>query len=271
MTDPRGRRSVLPWILFLSAAAGCILCMLCGTSGVALVLVSRPAALPPAAEFTAAPSPSTTPTAETGLPADAYTEPPPLATAEALTPTVSNPDPDSWRVMGDPDAPVRIEEFGDFQCPYCARFFDRAEGRLREEFIAAGKVLFIYRNFLVVDSFADDGYESRLSALGALCAGEQGMFWEYHDLLFENQDGENEGAFSASRLRSFASELEMDADSFARCLEEERYADILRADKRLAREHDINAVPSFLINGKVLIGPDEEEFFTAVEEAVMES
>jgi protein-disulfide isomerase len=264
MPDSVGSRSVLPWILILSAAAGCILCVCCGAGGAGAYLLSRPAA-PAAVTPAAAGRPA--PTAESS----------PTSTAESPTETVpASPtpdtasDPDAWRTMGDPEARVVVEEFGDFQCPYCGRFYFRVEPDLREEYVAAGKVLFIFRNLIVVDTFAADGDESRMAALGALCAGEQGQFWEYHDLLFENQSGENEGAFSASNLRSFGLDLGLNGDSFAQCLEEERYADILRADARRAREFGLNGVPSLLVNGEVLDDADEATLFEAIDEALSE-
>jgi protein-disulfide isomerase len=89
------------------------------------------------------------------------------------------------------DAPVVLVEFSDFQCPYCKKFTDEIEPAIMRDFVSTGKVLFKY----VPYSFLDDnspGRESKNAAEAAYCAGDQGKFWEYHDMLFTNQGGENQ-------------------------------------------------------------------------------
>jgi protein-disulfide isomerase len=266
MPDSGRRHSALPWILLFSAAAACVVCAACGTGGILFWFVSRPAAPSPTARIVASP---TIPVAPTVEPAQN-----PLVTRETPVPTPSQDPisgPDSWRSMGVPGAAVVVEEFGDFQCPFCSRFHSRLEPRLREEYIADGKIRFIFRNFLVVDSFVAGGNESRMAALGALCAGEQGRFWEYHDVLFENQSGENDGAFSRSHLRNFAQDLDLDGDSFTRCLDEERYEDILRQDERMARDLHLKGVPSVLINGELLDDIEGDALFEAIDDALRDA
>src|SRR3990167_3005650 len=88
-------------------------------------------------------------------------------------------------VLGDQNAPVTIIEYGDYQCPFCGKFFKETEPTLRENYIKTGKVKFVYRDFAFL------GQESLWAANAAQCAGEQGKFWEYHDYLYGNQNGEN--------------------------------------------------------------------------------
>jgi protein-disulfide isomerase len=266
MPDSVENRSALPWFLIASAAAGCLLCIGCGAGGAGAYFLAHHAAPTPAAPAPVATADSPVPTAE----------PPPNPSAESPVETFSSAsptpgtdsDPDAWRTMGDPEAPVTVEEFGDYQCPFCSRVYSHVEPDLREEYNAAGKVRFIYRNLIVVDTFVADGYESRAAALGSLCAGEQGRFWEYHDLLFENQSGENEGVFSPGNLLTFALDLGLNGDSFAQCLEEERYEDILRADTRRARQYGLNGVPALLVNGELLDDVDKATLFDAIDEAL---
>lgn len=93
-------------------------------------------------------------------------------------------------VLGDPAAPVVMREYGDFQCPSCGAFFRTVEPQLRAEYIDRGLVRLEWHDFAWI------GPESRDAANAARCATDQDRFWEYHDLLYRNQAGENQGAFS---------------------------------------------------------------------------
>ena len=93
-------------------------------------------------------------------------------------------------ILGDPDAPVTIIEYGDFQCPFCARFHEQVSPRLREEYIKTGKARMVFRNFQFL------GPESVAAAEAAECAKDQGKFWTYHDAIYDEElrDGqENNG------------------------------------------------------------------------------
>jgi protein-disulfide isomerase len=138
------------------------------------------------------------------------------------------------REMGPQNAPVVVEEFGDYQCPFCALDISTAEIRLRDQYIQTGKVRFIFRNFPIVDTFVANGTESHLAALAALCAGDQNMFWEYHDLLFASQVAENSGYFSTPRLQAMAARPHLDGVRFDQCLSPQTHKNILDADIRSA-------------------------------------
>jgi protein-disulfide isomerase len=173
------------------------------------------------------------------------------------------------RETGSATAKVVVEEFSDFQCPVCGSFASIAEVRLREQYVKIGQVRFIYRNLPVVDSFVSNGTESHLAALGALCAGDQDMFWEYHDLLFKNQAGENQGAFSIPRLEALAAQLHLDSVKFDQCLSNQTHADVLDGDIRLANYYKIYGTPTFLVNGhQVKVSNDFHELFDAIDRAL---
>ncbi len=103
--------------------------------------------------------------------------------------------------QGSDSAPVVLIEYADFQCPFCGRFFRDTEMSLINDYVAQGKIKFVYRDFTFL------GEESRWAAEAARCAGDQGKFWEYHDYLYNHQSGENQGAFSLDNLKSFAKTL----------------------------------------------------------------
>ena len=151
--------------------------------------------------------------------------------------------------MGDPNAPVKIIEYSDFQCPYCARFTKDTEQQLIDAYIATGKVYFEYHSF---GEFI--GVESRRAAEAAYCAGDQNKFWEMHDIIFANQTGENAGDFTDKRLTAFAGKLGLDAGKFNDCFASGKYAAQVAKDGVDGHGAGVASTPSFLINGKLLEG-----------------
>jgi len=175
------------------------------------------------------------------------------------------PSPDDHSI-GDPNAPVVIEEYGDFQCPFCRRFHDETLQQIVDEYVDTGLVYFIYRHFPVVDG-NNPAQESHAAAAAAVCAGRQNRFWDYHDVLFANQTGENIGDFSDPRLQAMAKQLGLDMDAFDACYPTADALASVLADSLLAQQSGINATPSFLINGKPLVGAQPFEVFQQAIEA----
>ena len=175
------------------------------------------------------------------------------------------PSPDD-HAMGDPNAPVVIEEYSDFQCPFCKRFHDETLQQIVDSYVRAGTVYFVYRHFPVVDR-SDPAQESHAAAAAAICAGRQNRFWDYHDVLFANQTGENIGDYSDRRLQAMAEELGLDMDVFSECLGSADAQAAVSADSLLAIQTGLSSTPSFLINGKPLIGAQPFEAFQQAIEA----
>lgn len=165
--------------------------------------------------------------------------------------------------LGDPAAPVRIEEFADFQCPFCRRFFEEIEPRLVPEYIEPGKVFFVFRQFPIL------GASSVRAAEASLCAREQGPFWAYHDVLFLNQDETNPQSFSDSRLLEFARGVGLDSGAFSTCIDQRRFAGEVQSDAQAAISSGMNSTPSFVINGRSLVGlVPYAEFAVAIDDAL---
>ena len=160
--------------------------------------------------------------------------------------------------MGDPNAPVKIIEYSDFQCPYCGRFTLDTEQQLIDAYITTGKVYFEYRSF---GEFI--GPESRRSAEAAYCAGDQEKFWEMHDLIFANQAGENQGAFTDKRLDAFAQKLGLNMTSFNDCFNSGKYAAKVAQDGVDGTQAGVKATPSFTINGTLFEGAQAFSAFQA--------
>jgi protein-disulfide isomerase len=163
--------------------------------------------------------------------------------------------------MGDPNAPVVIEEFSDFQCAFCRQFFLETEKPLIEQYVSTGKVYFIYRT---LGSWLGPG--SQYAAEAAYCAGDQDMFWEYHDTLFTNQ---RRMEFSPVNLIQFADELGLDLIKFGDCVESSKYREQINKDLADGISAGVRGTPSFLINGRLVIGAQPFSFFEqAIEKAL---
>ena len=161
-------------------------------------------------------------------------------------------------VLGDQNAPVIMIEYGDFQCPFCGKFFRETESVLRENYIKTGKIKFIYRDFAFL------GQESFWAANAARCAGEQGKFWEYHDYLYSNQRGENQGAFSKDNLKSFAAGLNLNKENFNACIDSDKYGEIVKKETKAGTDAGVQGTPANFINGKIYVGALPTATFTQI-------
>jgi protein-disulfide isomerase len=146
-----------------------------------------------------------------------------------------------YHVKGDVDAPVTLIEFADFQCPFCGRFARQTAPIIDSEYIDTGKVNMVFKHLAL------RGSDSISASMGLQCAGEQGKFWEYHDVLFQNQGAENSGWASREKLKEFASDIGLDRQQFDSCLDEEKYKPTVERDLAMVKELDFHTTPSFLI------------------------
>ena len=185
--------------------------------------------------------------------------PQPVSPAEVVTPeTLANPPDAEGSAWGPADAPVLIEEFSDFQCPFCGRFALETGPQLIEAYAGTGLVRFDYRHFAFI------GPESQRAAEAAECAAEQGAFWPYHDIVFANQQGENRGAFRDEALLAFAEAAGLDPEAFQACLDSGRYRDVVLQESAEARQRGVTGTPTFFINGQKVEGAQPYEVFRRI-------
>lgn len=169
-------------------------------------------------------------------------------------------------VLGNPQAPVTIVEFGDYQCPFCGRFFQTTERQIIDTYVKSGKVRFVYRDFAFL------GPESETAAIATECANEQGKFWQYHDYLYTHQNGENQGAFTAPHLKEFAETLGLDSGKFDQCLDDMKYKDEVARDVEAGRTLGVNGTPTSFVNGKMITGAQPyAQFQSLIEEELKKS
>ena len=164
----------------------------------------------------------------------------------------------SDNTMGDPNAPIRIEEFGDFQCPFCERFHEETEPLLKQYYVDTGQVQFVFRS---MGNFVSDNIargrgtpaktESRDAAQAAYCAGDQDKFWEMHAHLFANALGEDVGSFTERRIKTIAETVGLDMDAFNSCFDSGKYLERVQQDFEEGQAANVTGTPGFLVTYSV--------------------
>jgi protein-disulfide isomerase len=176
----------------------------------------------------------------------------PIADVVAVDPG-THPNADDNR-MGDPNAPIEVVEFSDFQCPFCERFHEDTEPLLRQYYIDTGQVRFTYRSMgnWVSRNIGGGRTESQDAALAAYCAGEQNKFWEMHAFLFANVLGEDVGSFTDQRIKAIAAEIDgLDVNQFNSCYDSGEYEERVQQDMADGLAANINGTPGFLVTYEV--------------------
>jgi len=176
----------------------------------------------------------------------------------ALGSNVSVDDDPSW---GPADAPVTVVEFSDFQCPYCARFVTDTYPQIKQQY--EGKIRFVFRDFPL--STIHENAEKAAEAAG--CANEQGKFWEYHDILFNNQQ-----ALDVASLKNYASQLGLDTAAFNQCLDSGTRAQEIQKDYQDGISYGVQGTPAFFVNGLLVSGAQPLSVFqSAIDAALQEA
>lgn len=143
---------------------------------------------------------------------------------------------------GDPNAPLQVTEFSDFNCVHCSEFSKNDEATLVNDYINTGKVYFRY----VPMSFMAD--TSLTAAQAAYCASDQGKFWEYHDTLFANYGAD----LSNPMLRAIAQQVDLNMDDFDACYDSGKYTQQVLDDLQYASDQGVTGTPTFEVNGQLI-------------------
>ena len=205
-----------------------ILVLILALGGAALLMNSGPATTPPS---TVSPPANSTP-----------------ATSTRVNPPAQNVAPAEERpahYRGPVDAPVRIEEFGDFQCPPCGQFH-HVMSRAEREY--AGRVRFSFRHFPIRTTHR----HAALAARSAEAAGQQGKFWEMHDLLYDKQAEWKDAADATPIFIGYARTLGLDAERFTRDIVGTVAAQRVAQDEYLAQARGVSGTPTVFLNGREL-------------------
>ena len=150
--------------------------------------------------------------------------------------------------IGDPNAPVSVEEFSDFQCSHCKTFSQTLEPEFIENYVDTGKVYLTFKNFPIF------GEASENAAEATYCAADQNAMWQYKKALFSFSSFQD--AFSDNNLVSYAESLEIDSGEFQNCLESDKFVSAIQADMANGKNLGIQGTPSFSVNGIIVYSND---------------
>jgi protein-disulfide isomerase len=166
--------------------------------------------------------------------------------------------------LGSANAPVTIVEFGDYQCPTCDNWYHTQEPSVIQNLVDTGKARLVWRDF---DYFGPD---SVYASEAAYAAGEQGKFWQFHDLLFQSQQTPNGGWASRQNLEKFAEQLGLNMTQFDQAFNSGKYDSLINSNHALGVEAGISGTPTFFLvgpHGKVVTiagGQPESVFDQAI-------
>ncbi len=144
-------------------------------------------------------------------------------------------------ILGDLSAPITIVEFGDYQCEQCYAWFHDTKPAIVRDYIDTGKA-----NLVFVD-LAFLGKDSIPASMATYCAEDQGMYWEYHDLLYNSQESVDGGWANSERLKAFAFSLDLDMELFESCLDSGKYSKRVQYNIQQAKENGVRGTPGFFI------------------------
>ena len=171
-------------------------------------------------------------------------------------------------VLGSADAQITIVEFGDYQCEACYHWFHNTRDTLIDNYIETGKAKLIFVDLPFI------GQDSRIAAQASYCAEDQGKYWEYHEILYIFQEGENSGWADRDRLNSFAFSLDMNMDEFNDCMDSSKYQKRVKANYNEAVKHGVQQTPTFIIisqdgTTEKFAGPQPYSVFAATIEPML--
>ena len=159
---------------------------------------------------------------------------------QSLSTLVKNGSP----VLGDINAPLTLVEFGDYQCSFCKRHFDQTHHLIMEDYVKTKKVKILFKDMIVTP-----GDDSTRAAHAAHCAKDQGMFWKYHYMLYDNWEGESTGWITDYNLNKFAKNIDLDMNKFSKCMSENKWMKLINASKVDAITMGVTGTPSFFLIG----------------------
>ena len=152
-------------------------------------------------------------------------------------------------ILGDPSAPITIVEFGDYQCHQCYNWFHNTKPAITRDYIETGKANLVFVDLAIL------GKDSLKAAQASYCAEDQGMYWDYHDLLYTSQEPKiDSGWANSERLKAFAFSLDLDRELFDSCLDSGKYSKRVQYNIQQARDHGVRGTPGFFI-----VGPDGQQ------------
>ena len=158
-----------------------------------------------------------------------------------------------------------MDVWEDFQCPGCQSYSQNYEPLIIQNYVETGKVFYTFHHWAFIDSQSATK-ESQQAANASMCAGEQGRFWDYHDLVFANWNGENQGAYNDKRLVAFAETLGLDMADFKSCFNANPYKDQIDQDYQAGSDWGVTSTPTIFVNGQKVVNSQNERSIATYED-----
>jgi protein-disulfide isomerase len=178
------------------------------------------------------------------------TRPKNVATVSPIDTTLPKVESHGY-VMGSPNAPLEITEFGDFECPACGTFALLTEPEIRKRYVDAGQVRWRF-----IDDPLPMHRNTWQASRAAACADEQGKFWAFHDMLYQTQDQWNGEATGDPDkfMKQYARQLGLDTQQFDQCVDSKKFQAKIQAHAALAEQRKVTQTPTFLVGTQQVAG-----------------
>ena len=156
---------------------------------------------------------------------------------QSLSVFIDNASP----ALGNPNAPITMVEFGDYQCTFCSKFFHETENSIITNYIKTGKVKILFKDYIIL------GQDSMNAANAAHCANDQKLFWEYHSMLYNNWAGEDTGWADLTHLHEFANTLGLDMNVFSTCMSDLKWNELVNLSSIDGQKLGVTGTPTFFV------------------------
>ena len=172
-------------------------------------------------------------------------------------------------ILGNPNAPITMVEFGDYQCTFCSKFFHETENPIITNYVKTGKVKILFKDYIIL------GQDSMNAANAAHCANDQKLFWEYHSMLYNNWAGENTGWADLAHLHEFANTLGLDMDVFSTCMSDLKWNELVNLSSKDGQKLGVSGTPTFFVidqNNDVIkiVGAQHYDVFKQIFDSVLD-
>ena len=172
-------------------------------------------------------------------------------------------------ILGNPNAPITMVEFGDYQCTFCSKFFHETENSIITNYIKTGKVKILFKDYIIL------GQDSINAANAAHCANDQKLFWEYHSMLYNNWAGEDTGWADLTHLHEFANTLGLDMNVFSTCMSDLKWNELVNLSNKDGQKLGVSGTPTFFVidqNNDVIkiVGAQHYDVFKQIFDSVLD-
>lgn len=172
-------------------------------------------------------------------------------------------------ILGNPNAPITMVEFGDYQCTFCSKFFHETENSIITNYVKTGKIKMLFKDYIIL------GQDSMNAANAAHCANDQKLFWEYHSMLYNNWAGENTGWADLAHLHEFANTLGLDMDVFSTCMSDLKWNELVNLSSKDGQKLGVSGTPTFFVidqNNDVIkiVGAQHYDVFKQIFDSVLD-